>query len=79
MFSGAALGLACHTAVPALHPLVAVVAAMSAATVVVLRQPIAVILIMVVMIQIQFVAVVTLATLIGYLLTRPLSPKAEPA
>ena len=77
MFSGAALGLACHAAVPALHPLVAVVAAMSAATVVVLRQPIAVILIMVVMIQIQFVAVVTLATLLGYLLTRPLFPKAE--
>jgi hypothetical protein len=52
---------------------------MSAATVVVLRQPIAVILLMVVMLQIQFVAVLTLATLIGYLLTRPLFPKAEPA
>lgn len=40
MFAGATLGLACYAAVPALHPLLAVVAGMAATTVVVLRQPV---------------------------------------
>ena len=65
LFTGAALGMAAHQAMPALEPMVAVAAVMAAAATVVLRRPLVVILLLAVLLPLPVLAVVSVGAGVG--------------
>ena len=74
MFGGAALGLACSVLFPAIHPMVGVTAGMAATTAVIMRQPVAVIIILLGILRGETAGVIVVATLVGYTVTMPFFP-----
>jgi H+/Cl- antiporter ClcA len=79
MFGGAALGLACSLLFPVIHPMVGVTAGMAATAAVIMRQPLAVIIILLGILRGETAGVIVVATLVGYLITMPFFPSKNKA
>ena len=71
MFGGAAFGLATAMLIPSITPAVAVVGGMAGATVAVIRQPIAVVALLLFFFPPKLAGVMVIATLVGLLVARP--------
>jgi len=71
MFGGSALGLSIGMLIPGVSPIVAVVGGMAGSTVAVIRQPIAVVILLLLFFPLKLVGVMVVAVLAGFLIARP--------
>ncbi|MBE2220746.1 MAG: chloride channel protein [Anaerolineae bacterium] len=71
MLGGAALGLAISMLIPGVSPIVAVIGGMAGSTVAVIRQPLAVVILLLLFFPLKLVGVMMVAALVGLLIARP--------